>query len=89
MAEKSEIVTNLYHIVDEAYDQGYEDGKASVSGKKGYWECIDEDALSVVFKCSECHRIIYVPKGAVLERLYNYFPYCHCGAKMNEEAKGE
>lgn len=84
--EKNELITDISHIVDEAYDRGYEDGKASVIGRKqGHWIVIDEDILSVVFKCSECSRIIYVPKGEALIELNKYFPYCHCGARMTTE----
>ena len=44
--------------------------------------CVD----STIFKCSECARDVEVTNdyfGKPSNHVAKYYPYCHCGAKMN------
>ena len=51
--------------------------------KKAHW--IKEESIygwdKHSYQCSECGRSIHL--DTVVEDLYDY-PYCHCGAKMEE-----
>lgn len=44
--------------------------------KMGYWIIIDDCELFMA-KCSECGEIVD-------SRMISKYPYCHCGAKMEE-----
>ena len=44
-----------------------------------------DDIIHTGYMCSECKRTIKVFKGVKLKQ----FPYCHCGAKMVDEAESE
>ena len=47
----------------------------------GTWKLLRHDKFSDVFKCSECGWKVSLTHGRdVLEQ----FPYCHCGAKMED-----
>ncbi len=48
---------------------------------RGSWKLLRHDRFSDVFQCSECGRKVSLTHGRdVLEQ----FPYCHCGAKMED-----
>ncbi len=48
---------------------------------RGSWNLLRHDRFSDVFQCSECGRKVSLTRGRdVLEQ----FPYCHCGAKMED-----
>ena len=48
---------------------------------RGSWNLLRHDRFSDVFQCSECGRKVSLTHGRdVLEQ----FPYCHCGAKMED-----
>ncbi|MCR5312170.1 MAG: hypothetical protein K6E54_00710 [Bacteroidaceae bacterium] len=56
--------------------------------KQGHWIMVSDrtDWYDATFKCSCCDREIITPyelKGDI----YNDYPYCHCGAKMENENK--
>lgn len=53
--------------------------------KTGHW-MIDEDSTDrffATYECSCCKRAIIVPHDA-MKAVYKDYPYCHCGAKMQE-----
>ena len=54
--------------------------------KIGHWifEGQRSDWFEEMYKCSHCNRRIIVPGGLSGEELYEEYPYCHCGAKMQE-----
>ena len=46
------------------------------------------DAIFSVFTCSECGKCVKAVNGYYGEPtkdIANYYPYCHCGAKMDLE----
>lgn len=48
---------------------------------RGSWNLLRHDKFSDVYQCSECGRKVSLTHGRdVLEQ----FPYCHCGAKMED-----
>lgn len=48
---------------------------------RGAWKLLRHDRFSDVYQCSECGRKVSLTHGRdVLEQ----FPYCHCGAKMED-----
>ena len=48
---------------------------------KGKWEQIQRWATKSKYRCSICDReIMSTPNKVNLEK----YPYCHCGAKMND-----
>ena len=53
----------------------------------GRWEALRRQVIGSEYRCSECHRIITVSgdKSIVDTRAKKLYPYCHCGAKMDEE----
>lgn len=56
-----------------------------VTPKTGHW-MIDEDSTDwffATYECSCCKRAIIVPHDA-MKAVYKDYPYCHCGAKMQE-----
>ena len=53
--------------------------------KTGKWERYCCTKLHDYYKCTECNRVIETIRGASLKE----FPYCHCGAKMVDEAESE
>ena len=46
------------------------------SNQKGF-------SSAILYYCSSCGRILRMPWG---NKPNEYAPYCHCGAKMDEEA---
>lgn len=53
--------------------------------KTGHW-MIDEDSTDrffATYECSCCKRAIIIPHDA-MKAVYKDYPYCHCGAKMQE-----
>ena len=46
---------------------------------RGEWEEFNILHDEIVYECSVCARMIFVPKGTRAEK---WAPYCHCGAKM-------
>lgn len=87
--EKAQIITGgRLNGRTYAYKCGLEDGKRKAleqEPKTGHWIYDDEysDWFDVIYKCSCCKRAITVPYEARNE-LYKDYPYCHCGAKMQE-----
>ena len=53
---------------------------------KAKWLNVDEytNWIDATFKCSKCDREIIIPY-ANIKALYEDYPYCHCGAKMEDE----
>jgi hypothetical protein len=63
------------------YERAYERGKADAQPKIGRWiESKGYDDRDHFYTCSECGRSINLICGATLAD----YPYCHCGAKMQE-----
>jgi len=56
--------------------------------KTGYWE-YDKDKSNwydSIYRCSCCGRTVLIPFQSKADvDLYRDYPYCHCGAKMEEE----
>lgn len=46
---------------------------------RGTWQLLRHDKYSDVYQCSECGRRISLTHG---RDIAGYYPYCHCGAKM-------
>ena len=65
--------------IKEAYNLAIE---ALRKRKTGKW--IKVPSIAEQYKCSECGRHIF---PHLYEDLSVYYPYCHCGAKMNKEEK--
>ena len=63
----------------EQYSKGYADAIKDHS-KKGVWEFITEDRYHCVCKCSNCGRLILMPKQGLSAE--EYAPHCFCGADM-------
>ncbi len=56
--------------------------------KMGRW-MYDEDKsdwYDTTYHCSCCKRTVVIPYESQKD-LYNDYPYCHCGAKMQEESE--
>lgn len=81
---KSDIIE---HFVELVYFCGYEEGLNALetSHKKGKWILVASSLESDVYKCSECGRTV---KDYTGYKLSFYYPFCHCGADMREEAQG-
>ena len=52
--------------------------------KHGQWVATEKGAKITAYKCSECGRVVWDDTGYDVSKDY---PYCHCGAKMNEDAE--
>lgn len=55
--------------------------------RHGRWIPVKVCSVETKFKCSECNRTIIVCNdyfGRATEWASSEYPYCHCGAKMNE-----
>jgi len=63
--------------------KAYELGKAE-QPKMGRWIIVDKGLKVTSFKCSECGRTVRDDTGYDVTKDY---PYCHCGAKMQEVQK--
>lgn len=54
--------------------------------RHGRWKLTRPGELTATYECSECGRRVTVdPRAGSVEKCY---PFCHCGARMNEEASG-
>ena len=54
----------------------------------GKWVVEKVDATSTIFKCSKCYREVERMNDYFLKPtkfISHYYPYCHCGAKMDLE----
>lgn len=49
-----------------------------------HWELWDHEEASTTLRCSRCGREVE-HKGSY-DEIKDVFPYCHCGAKMDEES---
>ena len=49
-------------------------------------EWIPITSYSNVYKCSKCGRLIDTINGKNM--VAKHYPYCHCGAKMDEHGEG-
>ena len=80
--------TDVLRIIDEVYGAGkvYHRVRNIPAADvapiiRGTWDLLRHDKFSDVFQCSECGRKVSLTHGRdVLEQ----FPYCHCGAKMED-----
>ena len=86
----------LSRIRQEAYEQGYQDGKvdgynlagaqmssAKQERKKGKW--IQRSDMPWYYYCSNCHRVISVTSADQMEKFH---AFCGtCGADMREETE--
>lgn len=52
--------------------------------RHGRWVKYWDFDFAVKYKCSECGREVMVPMCSK-DPVRKVFPYCHCGAKMDEE----
>lgn len=83
----------------EPYDEGYyavakladlEDAIEAgtlVEQKHGKWKPIKVDGMTSTFECSVCQRTVKAGNdyfGAPTKHIVSHYPYCHCGAKMDE-----
>ena len=60
--------------------QQLEAGKL-VPVRTGRWDALDDYPFATTYTCSKCGRIITISPNETLDD----YPYCHCGAKMDEE----
>ena len=54
----------------------------------GRWTVIENHGDFTVFSCSECSRKVKIANdyfGKPNAHVNKYYPYCHCGAKMDLE----
>lgn len=82
-------------VVDPTYQmpEDYIKNKLDYSRPQGKWIKIKEERMSVDmsgeivtrYKCSKCGRVIATFPG----KLADYYPFCHCGAKMTGGAENE
>ncbi len=75
--------------VRAAYTDGYSTGMAQGMEKTvrhGRWEVFRKGDWTSVYECSECRRRVTVgcDKDKVDARLKKLYPYCHCGARMDD-----
>lgn len=80
-------VMNNYHIdsminqrIDEALSMAIEALKPEPI-KHGRWIATEKGAKVTAYECSECGRVVWDDTGYDVSKDY---PYCHCGAKMDE-----
>lgn len=71
-------------VPDMAQVLAYECGKASAERPKGEWIKEPNGKTTDLYRCSVCNRSIMLCKGADLTK----YPFCHCGAKMEEADNG-
>ena len=50
-----------------------------------HWELVGQTYNSYEHKCSRCHRTVFTSSAVKIENINAVYPYCHCGAKMDEE----
>ena len=50
-----------------------------------HWELVGQTYNSYEHKCSRCHRAVFTSSAVKIENINAVYPYCHCGAKMDEE----
>lgn len=75
--------------VRNAYTDGYSTGMAQGMEKTvrhGRWEVFRKGDWTSVYECSECRRRVTVgcDKDKADARLKKLYPYCHCGARMDD-----
>ena len=77
----------VHDATEQSYKNGYEAGKRDAV-KHGRWIAGKIFGGSTIFNCSECHREVKVTNdyyGKPSRHVAKYYPYCHCGAKMDLE----
>lgn len=42
-----------------------------------------------MYKCSDCGRFERIYTEEPIQKISDFYPYCHCGAKMDKEMEGE
>ena len=76
--DKLDGVLNRNKTVQNLYKMGYRKLSSDVvEVKHGYWK--QSEYVNRLFYCSECGRHIEDGNKTPEE----FFPYCHCGAKMD------
>ena len=73
-------------------EQGYlnaiecleEEPIAEPERKKGKWVIEEKGMRVTIYKCSECGRTVL---DATRDDVSADYPFCHCGARMEEEIK--
>ena len=77
--DKEELIRALNYDRQQ-YQKGYLDGKADAV-VHGRWEQVQRWATKAKYRCSVCGREIMSATKVNIEK----YPYCHCGAKMDEK----
>lgn len=60
--------------------------------RHGYWLPKKIGAVTTEFECSECGRTVTRANdyfGKATKYASSYYPYCHCGAKMDLEVQDD
>lgn len=60
--------------------------------RHGAWTPKKVDAITTEFECSECGRTVTLTNdyfGKAPDYASSYYPYCHCGAKMDGKRNAE
>lgn len=76
-------IQRMQELEQAGIQKAYELGKAEQQ-KMGHWITVDKGLKVTSFKCSECGRTVRDDTGYDVTKDY---PYCHCGAKMQEVQK--
>lgn len=79
-----------YGGINEAFEKAYQ---ALAGRPQGEWIKVKEERMSVDmsgeivtrYKCSKCGRVI----ATFPSKLADYYPFCHCGAKMKGGAEND
>ena len=82
----SEAVSDFERIVDSMLTIDAE------PVRHGYWLPKKIGAVTTEFECSECGRTVTRANdyfGKATKYASSYYPYCHCGAKMDLEVQDE
>lgn len=54
--------------------------------KHGRWIATEKGVKVTAYKCSDCGRVVWDDTGYDVSKDY---PYCHCGAKMDESTMSQ
>lgn len=65
----------------ELYKAVYDLPPVTPQPKTGRWITVNKGLIVTLYKCSECGRTVKDDTGYDVTKDY---PYCHCGAKMQE-----
>lgn len=71
----------------KAFDMAINALESQAKRKHGKWINVEDrtDWLDATYECSCCGREILTPYYKEKNNLYSDYPYCHCGAKMEEK----